>query len=33
MGAMEETGLDFYLAPAPWATPLCYALRAKARRR
>ena len=28
MGAMEESGLDFYLAPAPWATPLCYALRA-----
>lgn len=27
MGAMEESGLDFYLAPAPWATPLCYALR------
>ena len=27
MGAMEERGLDFYLAPAPWATPLCYALR------
>jgi len=33
MGAMEESGLDFYLAPAPWATPLCYAPRAKARRR
>jgi len=27
MGAMEESGLGFYLAPAPWATPLCYALR------
>ena len=27
MGAMEESGLDFYLAPTPWATPLCYALR------
>ena len=25
---MVESGLDFYLAPAPWATPLCYALRA-----
>ena len=31
MGAMEESGLDFYLAPAPWATPLCYALRAARR--
>jgi ankyrin repeat protein len=27
MGDMKEDGLDFYLAPAPWATPLCYALR------
>ena len=27
MGDMTEEGLDFHLAPAPWATPLCYALR------
>ena len=27
MGEKREDGLDFYLAPAPWATPLCYALR------
>ena len=27
MGDMTEDGLDFHLAPAPWATPLCYALR------
>lgn len=27
MGKKREDGLDFYLAPAPWATPLCYALR------
>ena len=27
MGAMEKDGLDFHRAPAPWATPLCYALR------
>ena len=27
MGDMTEDGLDFPLAPAPWATPLCYALR------
>ena len=27
MGDMTEEGLDYHLAPAPWATPLCYALR------
>ena len=27
MGDMTEDGLAFHLAPAPWATPLCYALR------
>ena len=27
MGDMTEDGLNFYPAPAPWATPLCYALR------
>ena len=27
MGDMTEDGLEFHLAPAPWATPLCYALR------
>ena len=27
MGDKNQDGLDFYLAPAPWATPLCYALR------
>ncbi len=27
MGDMTEDGLDYHLAPAPWATPLCYALR------
>lgn len=27
MGKKRADGLDFYLAPAPWATPLCYALR------
>ena len=27
MGDMMEDGLAFHLAPAPWATPLCYALR------
>ncbi|MDP6502263.1 MAG: ankyrin repeat domain-containing protein, partial [Planctomycetota bacterium] len=27
MGEKKADGLDFYLAPAPWATPLCYALR------
>ena len=27
MGDMTEEGLDFHPAPAPWATPLCYALR------
>ena len=27
MGDMMEDGLDFHLASAPWATPLCYALR------
>ena len=26
MGDMTEEGLDFHPAPAPWATPLCYAL-------
>ena len=27
MGDMKEDGLDFHPTPAPWATPLCYALR------
>ena len=27
MGDMTEDGLDFHPTPAPWATPLCYALR------
>ena len=27
MGEMTEDGLDWHAAPAPWATPLCYALR------
>ena len=27
MGDMTKDCLDYYLAPAPWATPLCYALR------
>ena len=27
MGDMTEDGLEFHPAPAPWATPLCYALR------
>ena len=27
MGEMAEDGLDWHAAPAPWATPLCYALR------
>ena len=27
MGDMTDDGLDFHPAPAPWATPLCYALR------
>ena len=27
MGDMTEDGLDFFPAPASWATPLCYALR------
>ena len=27
MGDKKKDGIDFYLAPAPWATPLCYALR------
>ncbi len=27
MGDMTADGLDFHLAPAPWATPLCYALK------
>ena len=27
MGDMADDGLDFHPAPAPWATPLCYALR------
>ncbi len=27
MGDMSEDGLQYRLAPAPWATPLCYALR------
>ena len=27
MGDMTEDALAFHLAPAPWATPLCYALR------
>ena len=27
MGDMTEDGLDWHPAPAPWATPLCYALR------
>ena len=27
LGRSEKSGQVFYLAPAPWATPLCYALR------
>ncbi len=27
MGDKHKDGLDYHLAPAPWATPLCYAFR------
>lgn len=33
MGKKLANGLDFYAAPAAWATPLCYALRGGARRK
>jgi ankyrin repeat protein len=33
MGEKRKDGLDFFPAPAPWATPLCYALRGGARRK